>query len=133
RKHRGVAITPALDRRKHMQNRSYPHATRRTIAAVAAFAAIAASAFAAHAPASHAAPAKPALVSTRTTTLGRILVDAHGRTLYLFARDRIGKSSCSGQCETFWPPLITHERLAPPAEQRHRCSARSDEPTDGSR
>jgi len=46
-------------------------------------------------------------VSTSSTGLGRILVDSRGRTLYLFQKDRNGKSACAGQCATFWPPLIT--------------------------
>jgi predicted lipoprotein with Yx(FWY)xxD motif len=45
-------------------------------------------------------------VSTAQTSPGRILVNARGHTLYLFSRDRNGKSACSGQCATFWPPLI---------------------------
>jgi predicted lipoprotein with Yx(FWY)xxD motif len=47
-----------------------------------------------------------ATISLRTTDLGRILVNSRGRTLYLFAKDRNGKSSCSGQCATYWPPLL---------------------------
>ena len=38
--------------------------------------------------------------------LGRILVDGHGRTLYLFEKDKHGKSACAGKCATYWPPLI---------------------------
>jgi predicted lipoprotein with Yx(FWY)xxD motif len=38
--------------------------------------------------------------------LGRILVDSQGRTLYMFAKDMNGTSSCSGQCATFWPPVV---------------------------
>jgi predicted lipoprotein with Yx(FWY)xxD motif len=45
-------------------------------------------------------------VAVAGSPVGRILVDAHGRTLYLFARDRNGKSSCSGSCAVYWPPLI---------------------------
>ena len=45
-------------------------------------------------------------VATASSTLGRILVDSHGRTLYLFARDKNGKSACSGSCAAYWPPLI---------------------------
>jgi predicted lipoprotein with Yx(FWY)xxD motif len=45
-------------------------------------------------------------VGIASSNLGRILVDGHGRTLYLFARDRNGKSSCAGSCSTYWPPLI---------------------------
>jgi predicted lipoprotein with Yx(FWY)xxD motif len=46
-------------------------------------------------------------VSTASTKYGRILVDSRGRTLYLFEKDRNGKSACAGKCATFWPPLIT--------------------------
>ena len=45
-------------------------------------------------------------VSTAKTSLGRVLVNSRGRTLYLFGKDRNGKSACAGQCATFWPPLI---------------------------
>jgi predicted lipoprotein with Yx(FWY)xxD motif len=45
-------------------------------------------------------------VAVVTTGLGRILVDGRGRTLYLFEKDKRGKSACSGQCATYWPPLI---------------------------
>ena len=38
--------------------------------------------------------------------LGRILVDGNGRTLYLFEKDKHGKSTCTGRCAGFWPPLI---------------------------
>jgi predicted lipoprotein with Yx(FWY)xxD motif len=46
-------------------------------------------------------------VAVANTGLGRILVNARGHTLYLFEKDKSGKSACSGQCATFWPPLIT--------------------------
>jgi predicted lipoprotein with Yx(FWY)xxD motif len=45
-------------------------------------------------------------VAAAGSMLGRILVDGRGRTLYLFARDRNGKSACSGACVAYWPPLI---------------------------
>jgi len=45
-------------------------------------------------------------VSIASTQLGRILVDGRGRTLYLFAKDKHGKSTCAGACAGFWPPLI---------------------------
>jgi predicted lipoprotein with Yx(FWY)xxD motif len=74
---------------------------------IGALAALAAAMFALHPPATHAAQAKAAVVSSAKTKLGRILVDSRGRTLYLFEKDRNGKSACSGQCAAFWPPLIT--------------------------
>ena len=46
-------------------------------------------------------------VGTASSKLGRILVDRHGRTLYLFAKDRHGKSACSGLCAGYWPALTS--------------------------
>src|SRR5712691_12069290 len=51
-----------------------------------------------------------ATVSLRTTKLGPILVSSRGHTLYLFAKDRNGRSSCSGSCAKFWPPLLSQSR-----------------------
>jgi predicted lipoprotein with Yx(FWY)xxD motif len=48
-----------------------------------------------------------ARVAAASSGLGRVLVDGRGRTLYLFARDKHGKSACNGKCAGFWPPLIT--------------------------
>jgi predicted lipoprotein with Yx(FWY)xxD motif len=45
-------------------------------------------------------------VAVASSGLGRILVDGRGRTLYLFEKDKHGKSACAGQCAAFWPPLI---------------------------
>jgi predicted lipoprotein with Yx(FWY)xxD motif len=47
------------------------------------------------------------VVKTAKTTLGTILVDAKGRTLYMFLKDKAKKSTCSGQCAVYWPPLLT--------------------------
>jgi len=54
------------------------------------------------------ATATNATVSLRTTKLGPILVSSKGRTIYLFQKDRNGKSACSASCAQFWPPLIGH-------------------------
>jgi predicted lipoprotein with Yx(FWY)xxD motif len=45
-------------------------------------------------------------VGVSQSKFGRILVDGHGRSLYLFDRDRNRKSSCYGGCAGEWPPLI---------------------------
>jgi predicted lipoprotein with Yx(FWY)xxD motif len=44
-------------------------------------------------------------VSLHSTKLGPILVDAQGRTLYLFEADKTAKSTCDGACASAWPPL----------------------------
>jgi predicted lipoprotein with Yx(FWY)xxD motif len=35
---------------------------------------------------------------------GKALVDAQGRTLYLFEADKGDKSTCNGACASLWPP-----------------------------
>jgi predicted lipoprotein with Yx(FWY)xxD motif len=47
-------------------------------------------------------------VSAASSSLGRIIVDGRGRTLYLFEKDKRGHSACSGACAMYWPPVITH-------------------------
>jgi predicted lipoprotein with Yx(FWY)xxD motif len=54
------------------------------------------------------APTKPATIKLRTTgKLGKVLVNGNSQTLYLFEKDKNGKSACSGQCATAWPPVLT--------------------------
>jgi len=38
-------------------------------------------------------------------SLGKVLVDSSGRTLYLFQKDSGTTSACTGPCATAWPPL----------------------------
>jgi predicted lipoprotein with Yx(FWY)xxD motif len=54
------------------------------------------------------APTKPATIKLRTTgELGKVLVNGNSQTLYLFEKDKKGKSACSGACARDWPPLLT--------------------------
>ncbi len=53
------------------------------------------------------AVSKPATVKTHHVKLGTILVNGSSHTLYLFEKDKHGKSACSGACATNWPPLLT--------------------------
>jgi predicted lipoprotein with Yx(FWY)xxD motif len=59
------------------------------------------------APKAAAASGSAATVETRTGGPGRFLVDAKGRTLYLWVADKGSKSTCSGACAQAWPPLTT--------------------------
>jgi predicted lipoprotein with Yx(FWY)xxD motif len=45
-------------------------------------------------------------VGVAQSKLGRILVDGRGHALYLFEKDKNGRSSCNGDCAIAWPPLI---------------------------
>jgi predicted lipoprotein with Yx(FWY)xxD motif len=77
------------------------------VATAAALAALAAFAFLLLNPmGSKAAQSSGPTVSTASTSLGQILVNSGGRTLYLFASDKNGKSACAGKCAKFWPPVI---------------------------
>ena len=51
-----------------------------------------------------AAAATGGTVASASSPLGQILVAKNGMTLYMFASDQNGKSSCSGACAKFWPP-----------------------------
>jgi len=48
-----------------------------------------------------------ATVDLRATKLGKVLVDAQGRTLYLFEKDKGTTSTCFGACASVWPPFTT--------------------------
>src|SRR3954463_11926135 len=53
------------------------------------------------------AAGRAATVKTRHGKLGTFLVGTNGHTLYLFEKDKTKKSTCSGDCATAWPPLLT--------------------------
>jgi predicted lipoprotein with Yx(FWY)xxD motif len=46
-------------------------------------------------------------LSVRSTSLGKVLVDSKGRTLYAFGHDKKNVSRCSGACATNWPPALS--------------------------
>ena len=56
-------------------------------------------------PSADAAP----LVTLGDTSLGQVLTDADGFTLYLFTSDEAGSPTCAGGCATAWPPLLVED------------------------
>ena len=48
-----------------------------------------------------------ATIGVASTSLGNVLVDSQGRTIYLFQKDSGTKSACSGACAVAWPPVRT--------------------------
>ena len=46
------------------------------------------------------------------SSLGEILVDAEGNTLYAFTQDPNGASVCYDECATNWPALISDAKLS---------------------
>jgi len=67
----------------------------------------ASSAPASSAPAPAPADAATLALGTAETSLGTILVDGKGMTLYMFTKDtqNSNASACTGQCLAAWPPL----------------------------
>jgi predicted lipoprotein with Yx(FWY)xxD motif len=55
------------------------------------------------APAAPTPTASGATVSAQPTSLGTIIVDGKGRTVYDFANDKTSASTCTGACAANWP------------------------------
>ena len=86
---------------------------KRTVLAVVVGIALAAAGVAAAAAVTHqshrslaASSATAGRVTLHKTKLGKVLATSSGRTLYLFMKDKHGKSACYGQCASNWPPLM---------------------------
>jgi predicted lipoprotein with Yx(FWY)xxD motif len=65
-------------------------------------------AFAAGSASSASASGKAAKLAAARSSLGRIVVDGKGHTLYLFEKDKGRRSTCYGACAAYWPPALTH-------------------------
>jgi predicted lipoprotein with Yx(FWY)xxD motif len=46
-----------------------------------------------------------ATLQVRHTSLGNVLVNGQGMTVYILTADKPGRSSCSTQCLNYWPPV----------------------------
>jgi predicted lipoprotein with Yx(FWY)xxD motif len=66
-----------------------------------------ASAAAGDAPAAHEESGAETIATADGGSLGTILVDGEGKTVYLFERDARTSSTCSGACAQAWPPVTT--------------------------
>jgi predicted lipoprotein with Yx(FWY)xxD motif len=82
-----------------------------TVGAVALLAACGSATTSPPSPTSPAAPAGHAAsgtvtIKTASTSLGTVLANSRGFTLYWFARDTPTKSNCTGSCVGYWPPVI---------------------------
>ena len=57
-------------------------------------------------------PSSAAKVEAKSSSLGKILTDGSGRTLYLFEKDTGPMSTCSGACAANWPPFTAKSKPA---------------------
>lgn len=54
-------------------------------------------------------------INAAQTSLGMVLVDSQGRTLYHFTPDTATTIACTGACATTWPPLTVPSGQKPQA------------------
>ena len=89
---------------------------KRTVLAVGLGLALAAAGVAAAAAVTHQSSASSnataGKVTLHKTGVGNVLATSSGRTLYLFMKDKHGKSACYGQCATYWPPLMKKGKVS---------------------
>src|SRR5689334_16576263 len=52
------------------------------------------------------------IVTSASTSVGKVVVDGKGRSLYSFSKDIGPKSMCAGACATFWPPYTATTKPA---------------------
>jgi len=86
-----------------------------------------------------ATPATPATKSISLSvhtlpTVGAVLVNADGRTLYTFAPDNHSKVTCVSSCATLWPPLklASGEAAAGPPQLKASLLGSDPDPEGGS-
>jgi predicted lipoprotein with Yx(FWY)xxD motif len=96
-------LEDTMKQRTHLLHRSL-------LASAAAIATIAAIAVPAGATSAHAARAQ--MISLRHTSLGKVLVESSGFTVYRFSKDTGKKNTCltTKECSTTWPALTTSGR-----------------------
>lgn len=64
-------------------------------------------------PSEEAPPASAAALAVAESSLGEIVVDGEGLTVYMFDNDTqgAGASTCEGQCATNWPAVTTDSEM----------------------
>jgi predicted lipoprotein with Yx(FWY)xxD motif len=63
-------------------------------------------------PSSSSTSASSVVIGTRSTSIGTVLVNAQGHTLYWFAKDTPTTSNCTGTCASYWPPVLGKPKAA---------------------
>ncbi len=83
---------------------------------------------------SSSASAPAAQISVKTVSgLGPVLVNAQGRTLYIFEPDKHAKVTCVGTCASLWPPakLPSGEKASGVGEAKTSLLASDPDPEGG--
>jgi predicted lipoprotein with Yx(FWY)xxD motif len=51
-------------------------------------------------------------LTTQSTSLGTVVADAKGRTVYELVGDPVSNTKCTGPCESVWPPVMSGGKIA---------------------
>ena len=78
-----------------------------------------------------AAAASAGLAAAHNATLGDILTDDKGMTLYLYTKDTPGTSVCYNGCATAWPPFLVTGSALPAAPTGFTGAFSTTKRTDG--
>ena len=68
------------------------------------------------------------ITSRSVSRFGQILVNAQGRTLYIFVPDRRSKVTCLGECAEIWPPAFLGAGQRPRAAGKVKQSLLGSDP-----
>jgi predicted lipoprotein with Yx(FWY)xxD motif len=58
-----------------------------------------------------ASPVSGTVITTRSGSAGSFLTDGSGRAVYLWTKDGMNMSACSGACAGAWPPVLDKGKL----------------------
>jgi predicted lipoprotein with Yx(FWY)xxD motif len=53
-------------------------------------------------------------LKTMETSIGTVLADQKGYTLYTYKNDPTGRSECAGRCARKWPPVMVNGEMPAP-------------------
>jgi predicted lipoprotein with Yx(FWY)xxD motif len=51
-------------------------------------------------------------LTTQSTSIGTVVADAKGRTVYELVGDPASNTKCTGPCESIWPPVMSGGKIA---------------------
>jgi predicted lipoprotein with Yx(FWY)xxD motif len=103
-----------IDKFQENEKENTPMSKRRTwlVAAAVLTLLVAVLPYAAIVPTALAAP--PSIGVAKHATLGNILTDGNGMTLYVYKNDSAGQSTCTGGCAQTWPPFAVPDQTQLP-------------------
>ena len=51
-------------------------------------------------------------LTTQSTSIGSVVADAKGRTVYELVGDPVSNTKCTGACQSIWPPVMSGGKIA---------------------